>query len=102
MGRIVFSLMMIIGGLVFISLVIYNIYNKETKNAFKDSSILKKKHIESQRLLNLITGSCFVVLGTILILNIVTGIIISYLCFAILCLDKIIEFMISKKYKETN
>lgn len=102
MVRIVFSLMMIIGGIIFISLEIYNTYNKATKNAFKDSSILKKKHIESQRLLNIITGSCFVMLGTILILNIVTGNIISILCALILFLDKIIGFIIRKKYKEIN
>jgi len=100
MVRIIFSLMMIIGGLLFISLEIYDTYNKTTKNAIKDNSILNKKHIEAQRLLNLITGSCFVVLGTILILNIVTGNLIWILCSLILFLDKIVEFIIIKKYKE--
>ena len=47
--------MMIIGGILFIPLEIYNTYNKTTKDAIKDNNTLKKKHIESQRLLNLIT-----------------------------------------------
>ena len=99
MVRIIFSLMMIVGGLIFIFLEIYNTYNETTKNAIEGNRVLKKKHIKAQRLLKLITGSCLVVLGTILILNIVTGSLISNLCMLILLVDKIFELIISKKYK---
>ncbi|MCB2339082.1 hypothetical protein [Clostridium estertheticum] len=99
--RIVFSLMLIIGGLIFISLEIFNTFNKATKKSLKDSSKLKKRQIKSQRLLKIITGSCLVVIGTILILNI-TGDTITILCALIFFLDKLFEFIISKKHKEIN
>lgn len=100
MGKIVFSLMLIIGGLIFVYLGIYNTYSRATKNDFKDSSILKKKHNKLQSLLKIITGSCFIVLGTILILNIVTEELISTLAVLILFSDSLSEFLISKKYKQ--
>ena len=99
MIRIIFSLIMIIGGILFISLEIYNVCKKTIKMDSNGKRILKKQ-IETERLLKLITGTCFIVLGMILILNIVTGDLISILCMLILLLDKIFELLIGKKYKK--
>lgn len=92
------SVIMIIGG---IFLIIYNFYDnhkKTMKLAIKNNNEVNK-YLKYKRLLDVITGSCFLILGVISILNLYKGDLLWILCIIIILLDKIIEFRIYKNFR---
>jgi hypothetical protein len=99
MAKIIVGLFMILGGIVLISLDIYD-NRKKTMNMDTEDNSLVKKHINSQRLLNITVGSCFIVLGITLILDIVNGGTSGILCLLILFIDRIVGIIIDKKYQK--
>lgn len=95
MVRILVSLFMIIGGLALVFLALYDTTKKSIKMNSKDIIVPKKSHY-SQRLLDLITGFWFIVVGIIAFLNLLPAEYIGILSTSILLLTKIIEFIINR------
>ena len=99
MAKIIVGLFMILGGIVLISLDIYDNHKKIMKIDTEDNGLVKK-HIDSQRVLNITVGSCFIILGITLILNIVNGGTSGTLCLLILFIDRMVGMIINKKYQK--
>ncbi|EPY6471021.1 hypothetical protein ACWO4B_001654 [Clostridium sporogenes] len=95
------SIIMILGGATLAIFILYNNHKEIMKIAKKDINRFKK-YLKYKRLLNLIVGFCFVILGMISILNIYNGDLIWIMSLIILFFDRVIEFVINKKYKEIN
>ncbi|AVQ38042.1 hypothetical protein FDC49_04980 [Clostridium sporogenes] len=101
MLKILGSIMILLGGVALVIFSIYNNHKEIMKIANKDNNRLKK-YFKHKKLLNLIVGFCFVILGIVPILNIYNGDLIGIISLIILFFDKIIEFRIDKKHKETS
>ncbi|APC80540.1 hypothetical protein [Clostridium botulinum] len=95
------SIIMILGGATLVIFSFYNNHKEVMKIANKDTNRLKK-YLKHKKLLNLIVGFCFVILGMISILNIYNGDLIWIMSLIILFFDRVIEFVIDKKHKEIN
>ncbi|MBY6950363.1 hypothetical protein [Clostridium botulinum] len=95
------SIIMILGGAVLIIFSFYDSNKEIMKMVNKDNNRLKK-YLKHKELLNLIVGVCFVILGTVSTLNIYNGDLIWIVGLIILFSDRVVEFMISKKYREIN
>ncbi|MDF2884471.1 MAG: hypothetical protein K0R54_5038 [Clostridiaceae bacterium] len=101
MFNIIINLLIILVGVTFIFLGIYGSHKKVMKLHIKDKGILEK-YLKSQRLLDLITGFCYVILGIFSALNLLTGEHVGLLSSIILVLNTIIDFGINKKYEVIN
>ncbi|EJP6473723.1 hypothetical protein NHI66_003087 [Clostridium botulinum] len=99
MIKILGSIMMLLGGVILIIFSFYNNHKETMKIVNKDNNRLKK-YLKYKKLLNLIVGFCFVILGTVSILNIYNGNLIWIISLIILFSDRVIEFIINKKYEE--
>ncbi|MFV3012079.1 hypothetical protein ACLD43_06225 [Clostridium botulinum] len=95
------SIIMILGGAALIIFSFYDSHKEIMKIVNKDNNRLKK-YLKHKELLNLIVGVCFVILGTVSTLNIYNGDLIWIVSLIILFSDRVVEFMISKKYREIN
>ncbi|NFM92882.1 hypothetical protein FDC09_04275 [Clostridium botulinum] len=101
MLKILGSIIMILGGVALVILSFYNNHKEIMKIVNKDNNRFKK-YLKHKKLLNLIVGFCFVILGMISTLNIYNDDLIWIMSLIILFFDRVIEFVINKKYKETN
>ncbi|NFA61231.1 hypothetical protein K8O96_05365 [Clostridium sporogenes] len=99
MHRILGSIMILLGGVILIIFSFYNNHKGTMKIVNKDNNRFKK-YLKDKKLLNLIMGFCFVILGTVSILNIYNGDLIWIISLIILFSDRVIEFIINKKYEE--
>lgn len=95
MFRVVSSGLLMIGGVIIILLGIFS--SKNIKENYDDSN-LRKKH-KAEKLLDLIIGSCFLLLGMLSVVNILTGTQVGLLGGINFIMGKLIENRISKKYK---
>lgn len=98
MIRILFSVIMIVGGIALIIFSFYDTNKKQIRIVNKDNTELTK-YLKYKNILNLITGFCFFVLGFISILSHLNGDTVGLLSSIILLLDKMVEFIINKKYQ---
>ena len=101
MVRILASLVMLIAGLTLVFLTLY-CNTKKTIRINTQDIRLPKKNQYFQKILDLITGFSFIFLGMTSFLNPFTGVIIGILSASIIFLNKIIEFIINKRYKKIN
>jgi len=97
MFNIISSLLLISGGITIIFLGIY-FPPKRIIEMYKDKNTLER-HLKSQRLLDLITGFCFFILGVLSIKNILTGVQVGFLASLNYFLGRIAETIINRKHK---
>ncbi|MGK0468465.1 MAG: NhaP-type Na+/H+ or K+/H+ antiporter [Clostridium sp.] len=65
----------------------------------KNNNVTNKSHFV-QRLIELIAGFCYIVLGLILLLKLFNVLTFGFLTLAVVSLIKIIKIIISKRYKD--
>lgn len=95
------SIMMLLGGTTLVIVTFYHNHREIIETEHKNNNILNK-YLKYKKLLNLILGFSFIILGIIPILNIYNGDLIWILSSIILICDRVIDFVITKKYKLIN
>ena len=101
MFKITMSIIMIGLGIVLILLGIYDTRKQLTKMNIQNKSIVNK-YLKYEKVLNVITGFSCVIAGVLSILNLLTGEQVGLLVSFIMLIDRILEFVFSKKYKILN
>ncbi|MCW6085499.1 MULTISPECIES: hypothetical protein [Clostridium] len=92
------NVIIMLGGVTLIIVSSYYNHKRIMKIVNKDNKRLEE-YLKYKKLLDLTVGFCFVILGIIPILNIYNGDLIWIISLIILFCDKVIGFMIDKKYQ---
>jgi len=95
----ILSLIIIFLGIGMIFLAIYDTPNRAMKMNIKDKTVLDK-YIKSQRLLDLILGIFYLIIGVLLVTKIITGEYIIFITIFISFSHKKIESRIYKNIKQ--
>lgn len=90
------SIIMIMGGVIFVSFSFYDNYKKIVKIGTKKNN-KADKYLKYKMLLDIIAGFCFIILGSVSIFNLYNGDLIWAFGYIILLLDSIIAMKINKK-----
>ncbi|MCB2311254.1 hypothetical protein LGL55_08310 [Clostridium tagluense] len=95
MFKIAMSLIIIVSGITLILLGIYDPQKQIMKMKVQDKHILNK-YIKRQKVLDVITGFSFAIVGVLSILTLITGEQVGLLSSLILLLNSVITFLFDK------